>query len=131
MVTARGSGFAPATAMDIVWQTYTGGWNVEAEKYLGRQYTEQIQPLTKVQTDANGAFETRITVPEGYGFNHDVRVIQDNVIRNKANFYVEMQVTVSPSSGPAGTPITIEARASAGCRWRATGTSSTTTGSRD
>jgi hypothetical protein len=109
-VTARGSGFTPSASLDLVWQGFTGRWNVDYDKYLGRQYAEVIQPLTKVQTDASGAFEARITVPEGFGFNHDVRLIQDSVIRNKATFYVEMQVTISPTSGPVGTPITIEAK---------------------
>ncbi len=110
LVTAQGSGFAPNASLDLVWQAFTGKWNVDYDKYLGREYGEQIQPLTKVQADAAGAFEARIAIPEGFGFNHDVRVMQDKVIRNKATFYVEMQVTISPASGPPGTPITIEAR---------------------
>jgi hypothetical protein len=103
-VTATGSGFDPNSSLDLVWQTVSGSWKVDGDKYLGRDYKELSQPLTNVRTDASGSFETKITVPEGFGFYHDVRVLQDKVIRNKAGFYVQMEVKVSPTSGPAGTP---------------------------
>ena len=115
VVTATGTGFPTDATLDIVWQAYTGRWNVDGEKYLGREYGEKLEPMTSVRTDAAGAFEAKITIPEGFGFYHDVRVMQDRVLRNKAAFYVDMEVTISPTSGPVGTPITIEAR---GIGWR-------------
>jgi hypothetical protein len=114
-VSAKGTGFEANTSLQLLWQAFTGRWNVEGEKYLGREYGERLDPLTTVKTDANGNFEASFTVPHGFGFYHDVRVMQDNILRNKAAFYVEMEVWVSPASGPPGTPITIEAR---GIGWR-------------
>lgn len=115
LVTARGTGFPANSSLDLVWQAFTGGWKVDGEKYLGREYGETVQPLASVRTDSEGAFEAKLTIPEGFGFYHDVRVMQENVVRNKAAFYVDMEVSISPTSGPVGTPITIEAR---GIGWR-------------
>src|SRR5581483_4404669 len=107
VVTAKGSGFDANVSLDLVWQAFTGNWKTDGEKFLGREFSEVMQPLTTVRTDGTGAFETQFTVPDGFGFMHDVRVEQDRVLRNKAGFNVQMEVTVSPSSGPVGTPITI------------------------
>ena len=72
--------------------------------------------MATVRTDATGQFETTFTVPDGFGFIHDVLVInKDGVIQNKAGFEVKMQASISPSSGPVGTPIAIELR---GVGWR-------------
>jgi hypothetical protein len=110
VVTAKGSGFDANVSLDLVWQAFTGNWKTDGEKFLGREFSEVMQPLTTVRTDGTGSFETQFTVPDGFGFMHDVRVEQDRVLRNKAGFNVQMEVTVSPTSGPAGTPITIEAK---------------------
>jgi hypothetical protein len=114
-VTARGTGFEPNVPLQIVWQGFKGAWKTDADKYLGRDYSEELQPLTQVKSDATGAFETTLTIPEGFGFLHDVRVMQENTLRNKGAFYVEMEVSMSATSGPVGTPIVIEAQ---GIGWR-------------
>lgn len=114
-VQATGSGFDADTDLQVVWQGFNGSWNTDGAEFLGREYTESAETLATVRTDASGAFETTFTVPEGFGFLHDVLVMQDDEIRNKAAFEVEMEVSISPTSGPVGTPITIEAR---GIGWR-------------
>ncbi len=74
-----------------------------------------MQVLTKVKSDASGSFQATFVVPGGFGFEHDVIVKNGNVIQNKSNFNVDMQVSFSPSSGPVGTPINIDAQ---GIGWR-------------
>jgi hypothetical protein len=111
--TLRGAGFDAGGKLDVVWQTSTGEWVVDnaapaGENYKGRTYTEQFLPLGTVTADASGAFATTFTVPVGFGFTHNVQVLQEGTVRNQAAFSVEMQVTVSPASGPVGTPITID-----------------------
>ena len=83
--------------------------------YNGRDFTDVMQSLAKVKTDASGSFQTTFTVPSGFGFGHDVLVEKQNEIQNKSNFDVDMQVSISPSSGPVGTPINIDAQ---GIGWR-------------
>jgi len=111
----RGAGFEPGARLDIVWQAYAGEWIVDdtasgGENYKGRTYSEVSVPLVSVSTDAAGAFATEFIVPDGFGFTHNVQVLQDGVVRNQTSYYVEMEVTISPDSGPVGTPITVDVR---------------------
>jgi len=119
IVKATGTGFGPNSELKIVWQSINGSWSVSKDDgtFHGRQFTDDLQPITTVKTDTEGQFETYFTVPDGFGFVHDVRIInQDGITENQAAFEVTMQASISPSSGPAGTPITIELR---GVGWRA------------
>ena len=117
VVKAAGSGFDPNEELQIVWQGFSGSWVVAADtgNFNGRAFTDVMQPLTTVKTDASGSFQTTFTVPSGFGFDHDVLVEKQNVIQNKSDFSVDMQVSVSPSSGPVGTPINIDVQ---GVGWR-------------
>lgn len=109
-VSVFGEGFDPNAELQLVWQAFDGAWKTDdtPENFRGREYRERIVPLAEVETDRHGAFSAAFEVPDGFGFSHDVRVIQEGVVRNQSSFAVEMQVTVTPTSGPVGTPITID-----------------------
>jgi len=114
-VALHGSGFDPGVALDVVWQAYSGAWVVDntaeaGANYKGRTYGEEMMPLGSVTTDPAGSFSTTFNVPDGFGFTHNVQVLQDGKVRNQAGYAVEMEVSVSPTSGPVGTPITIDVR---------------------
>jgi hypothetical protein len=118
VVKAAGGGFDRDAELQIVWQGFSGSWNVDTAlgEFHGRQFENNLQPLTTVRTDASGQFATTLTVPDGFGFEHDIRVINSNgVTVNQAAFEVTMQASLSPSSGPVGTPITMELN---GVGWR-------------
>ncbi len=115
LVKATGKGFDPGVSMDIVWQGFQGSWKVKDAQFLGRDFQDRLEPLATVQTDAGGGFDTSFTVPQGFGFEHDVLVMQDGVTRNKAGFDVAMEMSVSPRQGPVGTPIVLAAK---GIGWR-------------
>ena len=112
-VTATGSGLKPTTAYELVWTTGKVAWKLsdDRSKYVGRTATVVQQPLRSVTTDAAGAFTVAFAVPRGFGYAHDVMVVDsEKVIRNKSLFDVDMVTTVTPASGPVGTPITIEVK---------------------
>jgi hypothetical protein len=113
-VVLTGEGLPSATDLEVLWVGADCDWILagdQDEEYHGRDCTPTEEPLGSVVTDAAGAVTTSFTVPEGYGFAHDVLLVDsDGVVRNKALFSVEMEVSVTPSSGPVGTPITIEVR---------------------
>jgi hypothetical protein len=116
LVNAIGTGFEPNTDLQLVWQGFNGSWKTNADgNYLGRDFQEALKPLGTVKTDISGGFQSNIIVPSGFGFNHNVLVEKQDVVQNQSNFKVDMQVNISPSSGPAGTPISIDAR---GVGWR-------------
>src|SRR5207302_8260823 len=68
-----------------------------------------------VRTDAAGRIAATFTVPEDFGFLHDVALQQGERLFIQAGFSVDMSVTLSPPSGPAGTPIKVEVK---GIGWR-------------
>ncbi len=112
-VTATASGLKPATQYDLVWTTGKAQWKLSEDrsKYVGREARNLEQLLQKVTTDAAGAFRATFTVPRGFGYAHDVQVVDEaKVIRNKSIFEVDMVTTITPTSGPVGTPITIEVK---------------------
>jgi hypothetical protein len=114
-VSASGIGFEPNTDVELVWQGFEGSWNVADGSYNGRDFKADMQSLAKLTTDSGGDFQTTFTVPAGFGFSHDVIVQKGDTIQNKSNFNVDMQVSISPSTGPVGTPINIDAK---GIGWR-------------
>ena len=112
-VTATATGLKPATKYDLVWTTGKVAWKLsdDRSKYLGRTATTVQKVLQSLTTDAKGAFQASFTVPHGFGYGHDVMVVDaQSVIRNKSLFDVDMVTTISPTHGPVGTPITVEVK---------------------
>ena len=113
--TLSGTGFDPEASLEVVWQAYSGAWVIDnaakaGENYKGRTYTEELLPMASVTTDAGGAFSATLTIPDGFGFTHNIQVLQDGEVINQAGYAVQMEVSISPSSGPVGTPITFDVR---------------------
>jgi hypothetical protein len=107
-VQAVGSGFAPNAQLTITWNSVDGSWVLTGssdESFAGRAFEPTTEPLTSVTTDSSGAFTASFVVPDGFGFSHDVTVQDGQTVVNKAAFKVDPQVSISPSSGPPGTPI--------------------------
>lgn len=112
-VTATAGGLKPQTRYDLVWTTAKVQWKLSEDrsKYVERESRKVQHVLQTLTTDANGAFTASFTVPHGFGYAHDVMVIDEQkVIRNKSLFDVDMVTTISPTSGPVGTPITVEVK---------------------
>lgn len=112
-VTATATGLLPATKYDLVWTTGKVAWKLsdDRSKYLGRTASTIQSVLQSLTTDASGSFQTSFVVPHGFGYSHDVMVVDaQKVIRNKSLFDVDMVTTISPTSGPVGTPITVEVK---------------------
>src|SRR6266545_5585596 len=112
-VTATGTGLKASTKYDLVWTTGKVQWKLSEDrsKYLGRDAKTIQKTLQSVTTDGNGAFRATFNVPQSFGYGHDVMVVDEQkIIRNKSLFDVDMTTTITPTSGPVGTPITIEVK---------------------
>jgi len=106
----------PADAeFQLVWRTVKGSWRVTQAEYHGREYQPAAFPIATVKTDTSGNLATAFTVPEDFGFLHDVVLQQGERLFIQAGFDIDMSVTLSPLSGPAGTPIKVEVK---GIGWR-------------
>lgn len=108
MVTVTGDGFAPGDDLQLVWHTVEGRWLAEDGEYHGRDYAPVAYRIGEVTSDAEGAFSATFEAPEDFGFWHDVTVQDASGRLNQAAFHVDMQVAISPLSGPPGTPITVD-----------------------
>jgi hypothetical protein len=109
-VTVLGKDFAPNVKLDLVWHTVKGAWDIRGsyrEAYHGRIFKPMQYPIAKVQTDDEGSFKTIFTVPEDYGFNHNITVERGSEVLNRVGFDIEPSASIEPISGPVGTPITI------------------------
>ncbi len=84
-------------------------------EYHGREYLPAAFELAAVRTDAAGKIAATFVVPEDFGFLHDVVLQQGERLFIQAGFAIDMSVTLSPASGPVGTPITVEVK---GIGWR-------------
>src|SRR5215469_2395736 len=112
-VTAEG---LPAnTEFQLVWRTVRGSWKVGQGEYHGREYSPAAFEIAAVRSDAAGRLAVTFTVPEDFGFFHDVVLQQGERLFIQAGFAVDMSVTLSPESGPVGTPIMVEVK---GIGWR-------------
>jgi hypothetical protein len=117
--TASGTGFTANTGLELVWQDIQGSWDHNKGEFFGRVFKESWISLGTIQTDAQGGFSKTFTVPEGFGFGHDLVVLEggmtDGTIRGKLGFNVDMQISLDSTSGPLGSPITVSI---SGMGWR-------------
>ncbi|MBW7921266.1 MAG: hypothetical protein H3C51_04115 [Rubellimicrobium sp.] len=114
-VTVTGSGFTPGESLDLVWNTVRGSWLIDGIEYHGRDYAPVAYRIAGVTPDADGSFSATFEAPEDFGFWHDVTLQEGGRLLNQAAFRVEMQVSISPESGPAGSPVTVDV---SGIGWR-------------
>lgn len=110
LVTVSGTGFPSGERFDLLWHTVEGSWDIKGdyqEEYHGRVFDEVKYTIAEVETNAQGSFSATLTVPEDYGFNHNITIEQDGEVLNRVGFNIEPTVSIEPASGPIGTPITI------------------------
>jgi len=114
-VRVAAEGLPANTDFQLVWRTVKGSWKVAQAEYHGREYQPAAFEVAAVSTDSAGRLATTFTVPEDFGFLHDVVLQQGERLFIQAGFAVDMTVMLSPPSGPVGTPITVEVK---GIGWR-------------
>ena len=118
-----GTGLTPSTTLELVWGTNTATWSVDAEpytvNYLGSVYSpttagsllngsnSMFVNMATVTTDASGNFTVTTKAPTDFGGNHDIWAVAAGVGVANGSFDQLRTVTISPKSGPVGTPITV------------------------
>jgi hypothetical protein len=109
--TISGAGLPANKEVVLTWSTATIDWVLDARPdsvdYLGRKATKFPVLLAKTQTDASGAFKITLVAPRDWGGLHDIYAVVDGVQVAKGGFLIARHATMTPKSGPIGTPITI------------------------
>ena len=93
----------PANApVTLVWGSYAGS------RVSGNGFDPVEDELTKVTTTADGRIAMPITIPEDLGGRHQIDIRSGDKTLATTYFVIETSiVSMTPSSGPAGTPVTI------------------------
>lgn len=112
--TVTGSGFTPSSVLSLKWSTVNASWVVSGNppQVTGTKLVTTMMPLGSAQTDASGSFSVQLTAPTDYGNpNHAIQAFaaDGTAFPQKVLFDVEPKFTISPTSGPVGTPIKVTA----------------------
>jgi len=97
-----GEGFPRNSTLDVYWQSYVGS------RVSGNGYAPQQTAIGKVEVAKDGRIEFPLIVPEDLGGQHALELRDGRKPVARAYFAIETSiVSMTPTSGPAGTPVTI------------------------
>ena len=106
-----GTGLPASTTLQLTWGTASGTWVADVQpssvNYLGDSISKFNVNMTTVTTDAAGAFTFASKVPEDFGGVHDIYAVVNGAAVAHGGYQTTRALTISPTSGPIGTPITI------------------------
>ena len=106
-----GTGLAPNTTLQLTWGTWDATWLADVEpntvNYLGTKYSALNINIATVTTDATGAFSFSTVAPKDFGGIHNIYAVSNGVALAHGGFEELRILSVTPRSGPVGTPITI------------------------
>lgn len=110
--TIRGEGLPPNKEVDFIWVTAEGFYVTKAGpenvEFHEKQFREKRVSLGKVVANAQGEASLALKAPEDYGEVHDIYAEVDGEAVAKGGFRILRNVTISPTEGPIGTPITVK-----------------------
>jgi hypothetical protein len=88
--------------VSIVWGTQEGS------RVSGNGFAPKETELRKLTTSADGRLDVSLAIPDDLGGRHSVSIRSGSNLLTRTYFVVETSVvSMSPMSGPAGTPVTI------------------------
>jgi len=113
-ITITGSGFPPNTVIYLGWISQNASWQIKAiptPQVVGINSVPLVYKLGTTQSNASGSFSLQTAVPSDYGGSHAIQAYATNgtAISPVASFVLEPHFQISPTSGPAGTPISVVA----------------------
>ncbi len=110
-ITITGAGLSANTSIALTWSTADGAWLVDVEpstvNYRGISWSRYNVIMANVTTDASGNFSHSIKAPSDFGGIKEIYAVQNNIAVAKGGFVMTRTLSISPTSGPVGTPITI------------------------
>jgi len=110
-ITITGEGLPPGQAVELLWDTIDGSFDMkpsaENVEYYDRKFTAKRVPLARASVGADGRLSASTAIPDDYGEVHDIYAVIDGKDVARGGFAMTRNVTVSPLSGPVGTPLTI------------------------
>jgi hypothetical protein len=106
-VTVTLAGLTPGAEVDVVWTSAEADWNVGDGRFYGVVATDTRAVVATAHVGADGTASATFTVPEDYGYVHNVFAESGGEQVARQGFVVAPHMTIEPASGPVGTPITV------------------------
>jgi hypothetical protein len=98
----RGEGFPKSAALQLAWETYVGS------RVSGDGFAPEEHAIGEIHVGADGKIEGPLTIPADLGGLHAVVVKRGDEVLGRASYVIETSiVSMTPASGPAGTPVSI------------------------
>ncbi len=113
-VTISGSGLPLGADLTLTWSTANVTWLLDPQpstvNYRGRQTTPLDVVIKQVKTSAGGDFSVTLKAPDDWGGIHDIYAVSNGKQLAHGGFLISRSFSVTPRSGPIGTPITVTYR---------------------
>ncbi len=107
VVTATATGLEAGTEVQLVWIDANASWNVADGQFFGIEASETRSVIAEATVAEDGTASIEFEVPEGFGYLHDVFLMSGDERVARQGFTVVPTLTIEPTSGPVGTPITV------------------------
>ncbi|QBK25249.1 IPT/TIG domain-containing protein [Ureibacillus thermophilus] len=106
----------PNQPLKVVWVDMIGSYQIEDNySFIGTAFKPVEKVVAEGTADGDGKWEGTFSIPDGFGDDHDILIYQEDEVVAKANFFVETVFTMSPTSGPPGTEVTVKGE---GLSWK-------------
>jgi hypothetical protein len=98
----KGTGFPRGASLNLVWQTAVGN------RVSGDGFDPQENILARVTVGRDGVLDVPVSIPDDVGGLHGLALRDGDRTLARTHFVIETSiVSMTPTSGPAGTPVTI------------------------
>ncbi|HZW99662.1 MAG TPA: hypothetical protein VFF10_06325 [Trueperaceae bacterium] len=106
-VVGTATGLAPGQEVELVWMSADASWNVGEGTFHGVVAEETRSVVGTGTVGDDGSVDFEFVVPDDYGYVHNVFVESGGEQVARQGFTVAPSLSISPTSGPVGTPITV------------------------
>jgi hypothetical protein len=98
----KGSGFPANTPVSLIWGTQAGS------RVSGNGFSPKEDRMASFTVAADGRLDASLLIPDDLGGMHALSIRSGDKTLARAFFAIETSaLSISPTSGPAGTPVTI------------------------
>ena len=105
-VRATVAGLPPGAPIKLAWESADASWNVKDGTFLGVSVSKTTTTLASATASEGGGASLRFRAPDDYGYTHNLFVLDEHGERvARQGFVIVPALSVSPASGPPGTPI--------------------------